>query len=266
MIKNKHYQSLLNIVNKLTYSHDTWEIFYDFVEMSAIAISNAVDYKHFDKREELYLNTIKKYKPEYQELFSKMFAELTLALEYEYQTSGFNNILGSLFHEFELHNKYKSQFFTPQHICDFMGKIALGDKEQSSKIIQEQGFIKVSEPACGSGAMVLGFAQAMKECGYNHSEQMFVSAVDIDLKCVYMCYIQLSLYGIPAVIAHGNSLSLEEWSRWYTPVYIVGGWGWRSCKHVHQRGKPMENEIQPEVILPTTQEAINSYEQLDLFK
>lgn len=30
--------------------------------------------------------------------------------------------------------------------------------------------------------------------------------------------IQLALYGIPAVIIHGNSLTVEEWSHWFTPA------------------------------------------------
>jgi len=33
-----------------------------------------------------------------------------------------------------------------------------------------------------------------------------------------MAYIQLSLYGNPAVIIHGNALTVEEWSHWFTPA------------------------------------------------
>ena len=31
-----------------------------------------------------------------------------------------------------------------------------------------------------------------------------------------MCYIQLSLLGIPAVVIHGNPLTMQEWAHWYT--------------------------------------------------
>jgi hypothetical protein len=61
----------------------------------------------------------------------------------------------------------------------------------------------------------------------NYQQQLVVTAVDIDLKCVHMTYLQLALYGVPAVIIHGNSLSCEEWSRWYTPLYIMNNWVWR---------------------------------------
>jgi len=262
MIKtsNVHYQSILKTFSELTYSHDTWEIFYDFIELSAICISNSIDCKNYDKREKQYLITINKYTPEHQRLFSKMFAELTLALEHEYQTGGFDDVLGSLFHELELHNKYKGQFFTPQYICTMMGEILLGEHD---KEIQKSGYIQILEPACGSGAMILGFAQAMKECGYNHSQQLFVSAIDIDLKCVYMCYIQLSLYGIPAIVIHGDSLTLEEWSHWYTPVYLFEGWQYKNRSIKQQID---DAELQNKIIIPTPNEVMNSFEQLDLFK
>jgi len=257
MKNNLHYQELLKTINQLTYSRDTWEIFYDFLEMSAICVSNAVDTLHFDKREEQYIKAISKYTPEHQKLFPKMYANLVLSLEHEFQTGGFVDVLGNLFHELELHNKYIGQFFTPQNICTMMGKMLFSE---NGKAIIENSYISVLEPACGSGAMILGFAQAVRDCGYNHSQQMFVSAVDIDLKCVYMCYLQLSLYGIPAVIVHGNSLTNEEWSRWHTPVYIIDGWRWKSrCRTKTQ------DEDRAEVIIPTHKETIDSPEQLNLF-
>jgi len=261
MLNNKHFQSILTIIKTLNYSRDTWEVFNDFLELAAICISNIVDLKHFDEREPQYLKTINKYQPEHQKLFPEMFTELLLALDYEYQKGGFVDVLGSLFHELALHNKFKGQFFTPQHICDMMGKILIGDHD---KAIQELGYVHVMEPTCGSGAMVLGFAKAMRDVGYNHSQQMLVTAIDIDMKCVSMCYLQLSLYGIPAVVIHGDTLADKEWSRWYTPAYIFGGWGWRKRPVVENPQEPAK-ESQQKVIMPKQKEAMQTYEQLDLF-
>ncbi len=56
-----------------------------------------------------------------------------------------------------------------------------------------------------------------------------------------MTYIQCALYGIPAVVIHGNSLSLEEWSHWYTPVYIFDGWRFRKYFDIKKsKGKKTE--------------------------
>ena len=252
MSNNRHYQDILKMFGKLTYSHGAWEIFYDLMVLSATCISNTVDIRHFAEREKLYLETIKKYTPEQQVMFADMFAMLVLALEHEYQTRGFIDVLGELFHELNLHDKYRGQFFTSQNICTMMGRMVFSENDKS---ILEQGYISVSEPACGSGAMLLGFAQAVIDSGYNHSQQILVSAVDIDIKCVYMCYIQLSLYGIPAVVTHGNALTLEEWSHWYTPVHILNGW---RCKKPINALHPIETighkqtlETTPtEIILP----------------
>jgi hypothetical protein len=43
------------------------------------------------------------------------------------------------------------------------------------------------------------------------------------IRAVHMAYIQLSLLHVPAVVVHGNTLSLEEWGYWYTPAHILDG-------------------------------------------
>lgn len=37
--------------------------------------------------------------------------------------------------------------------------------------------------------------------------------------------------GIPAVVIHGNSLTVEQWSVWRTPAYILGFWESKT-KHI----------------------------------
>jgi hypothetical protein len=220
-----HRKELSRLIKQAAHVHDIYRIFNDFLEMSAISVSNAVDPTHKEERERRYLDLINAYGKEEQGLFPQMFAHLTEALEEKAQTTGPEDILGPLFHELELHQKYKGQFFTPQNVSDMMAMIACGDETQSA--VKEKGYITMSEPTCGSGVMVTSMCKAMKESGLNYCSQLVVTAVDVDLKCVHMTYLQLSLYGIPAVVVHGNSITMQEWSRWYTPVYILNGWIWR---------------------------------------
>jgi len=105
--------------------------------------------------------------------------------------------------------------------------ILIGDIENE---IAERGYISANEPACGSGAIVLGVAKVMEENKLNYQKQLYVEACDIDIKCVHMTYLQLALCGIPAVVIHGDSLTQKEWSRWYTPMYMVDGWVWKIRK------------------------------------
>lgn len=222
MIDNK--KQLIKLIEGTGYRHSTWQVFSDFIEMSALAISNTVDWIHKEKREARYLEIINTYEKKEQELFPQMLGCLVNALEESIELSGPTDILGQIFHELKLHNKCKGQFFTPVPVSEAMGMITAGDKAQ---IIEEKGFLTVGEPCVGSGAMVLGFAKAMQSNKMNYCTQMVVTAQDIDLKCVHMAYLQFALYGIPAVVIHGNTLTVEEWSRWYTPVYMIDGWVWR---------------------------------------
>lgn len=208
--------------------HSLWSVFEDWLKVCAISISNSVDWNHREEREQQYLETISKYTPDEQKILVETFSELVVALEREHTKSGPTDLLGKVFHSLELHNKYHGQFFTPFHICEFMGHVALGDGGEAgnavSGALSQKGYVSVCEPCVGSGGMVLGFASAMHREKLNYCEQMVAYCCDIDIKCVYMAYLQLSLYGIPAVIIHGNSLTLEEWSQWYTPVYMLRGW------------------------------------------
>jgi len=222
--------------------HSIWTVFEDWLKVSAIAISNSVDWSQREEREAQYLETINKYTPAEQKILVSTFTELVMALESESQKGGPMDLLGKVFHGLELHNKYHGQFFTPFHICEFMGHIALGDGGEAGTAVDDalssKGYVSVCEPCIGSGGMVLGFAKAMQQKKLNYCEKMVCYGCDIDIKCVHMAYLQLSLYGIPAVIIHGNSLSLEEWSTWYTPVYLIRGWPLRerasTIKDIHE--------------------------------
>lgn len=215
-------KELVKTIQFLGQRYSVWQVFEDFLAMSAISISNAVDWNNRDERENQYLSTVKRYPKKDLEIFPKMLAYLVESLE-SYADQPYD-VLGSIFHELELHNKYRGQFFTPQHICDFMGMVTMSENDPD---ISKRGFISLCEPCAGSGAMILGFAKAIKKSGYEFQRHMVVTATDIDPKCVFMTYLQLSLYGIPAIVIHGDSLAMKEWSKWYTPAYMLGGWAWK---------------------------------------
>lgn len=221
-----HQKELVKLLGFLAYRHGAWQAFVDFAEAAAISISNAVDLPQREKREERYMQLIKRYQPDELAKFPQMLAELTLALEDE-----LTDVLGCSFHDLELHNKWAGQFFSPYPLCRMMAEMILGDEESLRARIAECGFVTAQEPASGSGAMVIALAQEMREMGVNYQQHLHVTAVDVDLKCVHMAYLQFSLLHIPAVVVHGNSLSLEEFGRWYTPAHIMGGWDWKLRSH-----------------------------------
>lgn len=75
--------------------------------------------------------------------------------------------------------------------------------------------------------MILSLAKALKERNINYQQDLLVEATDISDVCVYMTYIQLSLYGIPAVVYCGNALTLETRFKMETPLYFLQYWKFR---------------------------------------
>ena len=272
-------KGIIDGLKALGNKHSIWNVFEDWLKVSSIAISNSVDWNQANEREEQYLETINKYTPEEQKVLTKTFVELVDALQKEAVTGGPCDLLGKVFHALELHNKYHGQFFTPFHICEFMGQVALADGGEAGNVASEalhkKGYLSVCEPCVGSGGMVLGFAKAMYNNKMNYCDQMVAYCCDIDIKCVHMAYLQLSLYGIPAVIIHGNSLTNEEWSRWYTPVYMINGWPFKErvenlFETINEAAKDRQTVNAEEVPQPQTEEyipetEIKEYEQISLF-
>lgn len=245
----KNGKEIISGIQKLAYRHPAYQIFQDWLEISAIAISNAVDLASFEEREQRYLDLINQYNKEEQQALAELFATFVATLQSQVETGPPCDVLGEVFHGLELHNKYKGQFFTPNHICEFMGRAVIA--VDTDKVISDKGYVSVCEPCVGSGGLVIGLAAAMENTKHNYQTEMCVTACDIDIKCVHMAYLQLSLYGIPAKIIHGNSLTGEQWSIWYTPTYILGLWALREGTTIEDVAKAVGNkqeEITPQAV------------------
>jgi hypothetical protein len=124
--------------------------------------------------------------------------------------------------QLEIGNSRMGQFFTPHHICELMAAVTMSD--EIAEKVARHGFVSVNEPASGSGATIIAMMLAMQAPGLNYQRHVHVTAVDLDPTAAMMAYVQLSLMHVPAIIVHGNTLTLEEYSRWYTPAHILGGW------------------------------------------
>lgn len=204
-------------------SRGLWDVFADFLYMSARTIANTCDLAQRDKREAEFIAVAARHEPATVATFTEVFGMIVGALDDGGQH--FTDVLGRVFHELELHNTHVGQFFTPYDLCLAMAGFTIGDEVATT--VRDKGFVTVNEPACGSGAMVIAFAEEMLRRGLNPQRQLHVVAQDIDERSVHMTYLQLSLLGIPAVVIWGDTLALEERARWYTPMHILGGWSMR---------------------------------------
>ncbi|MGU3778947.1 N-6 DNA methylase [Burkholderia metallica] len=228
-----HQAELVKLIQQFGYSHQTNTVFADFVEMAAIALSNSVDKPQFDTREKRYLEIVGKYKPDEVQLLARMFAELTLSFEHRLgvaddlppgalpRSGNLTDVLGETYMMMGIGNARAGQFFTPYSVSRLMAGITIGSR---SEVIEQEGFMRMQEPACGAGGMVIATADALLAIGQNYQQTMHATCIDIDARCVHMTYLQLSMLHIPAIIVHGNALTMEVWGMWYTPAHILGGW------------------------------------------
>ena len=97
-----------------------------------------------------------------------------------------------------------------------MAMITFGAQKDN---LSEEDVFTVNEPTCGSGTMLIAMAWAMLQENRDYTSKCLCVAQDIDIRCVWMAYIQLTLYRIPAVIIHGNTITMETWDQWFTPNY-----------------------------------------------
>lgn len=214
----KTFKSLLG------YKWDYWTLWTDFIEMMAISISNAVDLRRKDEREKRFEDISKKYTVEEMNIYKQMYADLIVDLEMDPR-----DVLGEIFMELGLSDKWKGQFFTPHGLSRVMTRITLS-KEKIERCIEDKGFITINENACGGGASLIASFNHIRQLGFNPQEILLIDASDIDRKACYMTYIQLSLLGANAVVRQRDGLaanSKEDTSTWYTPFYILNGWKFR---------------------------------------
>jgi hypothetical protein len=237
-----HTKELLRLIRTTAHRWSQHEVFADFVELSSLSFSNAVDPRQFDVREARYLEIAKKYPRDEFERFPRMLGHLTLAMEQCCVTGELTDVLGGVYMQLELGNERAGQFFTPYPVSRLIAAMLVGDGAEA----REKGFIDLSEPACGAGGMVIAMADALQQAGPNYQSAMHATCIDIDPRCVHMTYLQLSLLHIPAVVLHGNALSLQVWSRWYTPAHVLGGWRRRLEERLEREAEAARGDDEPQ--------------------
>lgn len=178
----------------------SWEVWADFVTMSATAIANACDQhgETHDAREKEYLSIINRYTKAEQQTFPELLAKLVEALEEDPE----QDFLGEMFMALELGSHWKGQFFTPYSICQLMSAMTIDDRAQQ---IQERGWAGIHDPCCGAGALLIAARNEMVKRGLGPRQALYV-AQDIDRTAALMCYLQLSLLGCAGYVVVGDTL------------------------------------------------------------
>ncbi|MCE1451793.1 SAM-dependent methyltransferase [Enterobacter hormaechei] len=188
-----------------------WEVFSDFITLAASELDMARirTPENIERSREICA----KYSESDISNMHALFGLMICALE-----AKFHDFLGAIFMELELGDDRNGQYFTPYNVQSLLARLLMPDFDET---IRREGLVMVSDPASGAAGMIVAYAELLLEAGYNPSEQMFGSCIDIDPIAADMAFIQLSLLGIPAEVITGNALTIQLNRVRYTPVYYI---------------------------------------------
>lgn len=207
---NKYVKEIQGLCGR----YSEWEVWGDFVSMSAAALANPFDLQQAPEREKDYLKRINKYKKGEQEKFGDILGMVVMDLE---KCPG-QDLLGEIYMELSINSKTKAQYFTPYYISDMMSNMIIG-----TDINPNEPQI-INEPTCGSGVNLIAAAHTMRKNGFNYQKNAYFVAQDMDSIAAKMCFIQMSLLGMPGVVFIGDTLAKPlQGDAWYTPFHFLYG-------------------------------------------
>ena len=193
MTKERISKEILTIAGRYT----PYNIFADWIECCALSIANTVTAIHgevWQAREKQYNAIMSKYNEEERNKFPVIFNILVEELE-----ENPRDVLGEAFMRGGLGSDEGGQFFTPFSISRMLSDISVSAPAEGETV-------SLSEPSCGSGGSIIAAALTLKAKGVDFQKSIKVVAQDLDWRCVYMCYVQLSLMGIDALCVQGDTL------------------------------------------------------------
>lgn len=194
----------------------------------------------------------------YWDAFAGAFGELINSADAGLKDGEYWDVIGDVYMQWGIPNKFTGQFFTPYHIAEAMADITMGQvipdlhariREAINKDVYAQAAvlaglafrqpqeiadwfltrvlpaaaphvdpITVHDPACGSGVMLLAAAAQVPRWALDYNLVRFYG-MDIDLTCVRMAQVNCMLYGLNGYgIRCALELSQADLSRLPGPV------------------------------------------------
>jgi methylase of polypeptide subunit release factors len=136
--------------------------------------------------------TLDRYTYEQGQELGRLFNLYLLAVE----ELPFRDILGTLFMRLDIKSVQAGQYFSPWPIAEMMARMTF-DRDSFLETVRARGAVSVCDPACGSGVMLLAFAKVVHDCfGREGTDKLRLYGMDIDVRCVNMCRIQLRMNGL----------------------------------------------------------------------
>jgi hypothetical protein len=113
--------------------------------------------------------------------------------------------------------QHGGEFHTPQVLCEAIARMAFSDLETRLRPDQP---VTVLEPAGGAGAMLLAIMPVLINLNLPPTI-LQVTSWDISKTASDMCFINMTVAGIPAHIVHGDTLRMKQFNSWVNPWWPV---------------------------------------------
>lgn len=200
-------KEILKTLNDLGARNGGGRVYRDWCNMLALAISNRVTPRGSElwKRRETEYEAIRE---TYGDIAP--FADMSAHLVNIFEAEPFADHLGAIYMECYGGNKHLGQCFTPYGVSQLVAATAIGEPVAK--------FNTANDCACGGGALLIAACEQYHKAGVNYQTYLKLFAEDLDSLCVHMCYIQLSLIGARAIVTQRNTLTMESFERFVTPM------------------------------------------------
>jgi type I restriction-modification system DNA methylase subunit len=218
--KRSHYEFMQLLdkgANNGVRQYETFDAFCDIVSNTLRQSVNMMQTNQLDDAIEEEVKRVQRRWPKWQ-AFREALAFLTDAMQHDHDTGGYTDFLGETYQEIGISSDWHGQFFTPVHICNLLAKMNF--VKSAWNMLDSTPRILINDPACGAGALILASANELNKQEIA-PHYWWAEVIDIDIRCVRMAYIQLSLAGVPGIVYHGNTLGPEsgrERKGWITLV------------------------------------------------
>jgi len=198
----------LKTIKAVSPRHRAFENFCNFVEAAYCSYAKPMARSERDAGalEKRYMNVVAHYRDEPLAMhrMSEALAELFLCVP-----SHHGDFLGETYMLGDFNNKHLDQFFTPYEICKLQAAMTIGSGNDLERIVAERGYVRILDPACGSGGQIIAAADYIRSRGLDPHRNMFATLIDIDPLCMAMSFLQMTFLDIPAVVLLGNSIKQE---------------------------------------------------------
>ena len=209
------YKAFLNLLPKVSNSHNPADIFRDVCRIFSLSIRGTVTISQIEKDEieKQYQSFVSKYGNEGMSKIATLLAYTVEALELRR-----SDFLGHIYEALNATVKSFGQFLTPDSIAKMMGQVTF-----STHDIEHGKIIRMDDPSCGAGALLIEAAEAYITNGGRQGD-LLLYGEDLDATACCITYVQFSLLGYAAIVMHQDTLSMKVYEGpWYTPCYFAHG-------------------------------------------